>query len=93
MISRGHRGCYPDDAHGHEFCREEKFALLKSFPKELLIAAHFIGFDPGGRVAPYIPAYSAQATESRNGLVVTPRDDVRRWMSGDERSEDLDCMT
>jgi hypothetical protein len=26
VVSRGHRGFDPDDAHGHEFCREGKLA-------------------------------------------------------------------
>ncbi len=83
MISRGHRGFDPDDAHGHEFCREGKPAWFWNSRKSFTNAACFMSFDPGGRVAPYIPAYSAQATESRNGLVVTPAKMVlllRGWL-------------
>lgn len=41
MFSRGHRGFDPDDAHGHEFCREGKLALFNRFPKELLERGSF----------------------------------------------------
>lgn len=46
MISRGHRGCYPDDAHGHEFCREGKRAKLKRFPKEFFERGSFYVLRP-----------------------------------------------
>jgi hypothetical protein len=73
VFSRGHRGFDPDDVHGHEFCREGKLASFNRSRRIFSNSASFICFDPGGRIAPYIPAYSAQATEFRNGLVVTPK--------------------